>query len=65
MAETLKHTRMVYGIIDLIADLGGIYEIFFLVIAAFVGSVAKHSFILKATKKLYKGRTKDESVFIK
>ena len=59
------HRRRVYSIFDFLGDLGGVIEIILLVFGMFLLPIAKHSFILKATKKLYLARTKEESIFEK
>ena len=59
------HRRRVYSIFDFLGDLGGVIEIILLFFGMFLLPLAKHSFILKATKKLYLARTKEESIFEK
>mmetsp|Transcript_1880 Transcript_1880/g.2596 ORF Transcript_1880/g.2596 Transcript_1880/m.2596 type:complete len:210 (-) Transcript_1880:575-1204(-) len=63
MAEEIKHMRQIYGALDLLGDLGGVYEIITLVLAIQMLPISRHSFVLKATKKMYKGRTKDPGLF--
>ncbi len=55
--------RQIYGALDLLGDLGGVYEIITLVLAIQMLPISRHSFILKATKKHYRGRTKAPALF--
>ena len=50
--------RKIYNFFDLLGDLGGVSEIVFLVFSFFLLPISRHSFIVKATKKLFLARTK-------
>ena len=63
MAEKVKHSRQIYGALDLLGELGGVYEMIILAFSIFLSSVSKHSFVLKAVKKMYLGRTGDQRLF--
>jgi len=65
MAEEIKHQRQIYGALDLLGDLGGVYEIIIIVLSVYLLPISKHSFTLKATKKLFRGRTRDPNLFKK
>ena len=54
---------MIYNYFDLLGDLGGVTEIILLVFGFFLLPISKHSFILKATKKLFLARTKRDDLF--
>jgi hypothetical protein len=43
----------VYGLIDLIGDIGGIIELMALIFGLFIGPFAEHDLYIKATKKFY------------
>ena len=64
-AESQTHERGVYGIIDLLGDLGGQLELFVFVFGVFMFPMSEHSFTLKAAKKLFLARTKDKGMFLK
>jgi len=64
MPEEVKHTRKVYGWIDLLGDLGGVTEVIMIVFGFFLFPISEHSFFLKAIKKLYLVRTEDNSMFL-
>lgn len=61
--ENIKHMRKIYSLIDLLGDLGGITEVVMLGFGFFLYSVSQHSFYLKAAKRLFLARTKNEKVF--
>ena len=48
---------------DLIGEMGGVIEIVVLVFGVVIYPISKQSFVLKATKELFKARTKDETLF--
>ena len=47
------YSYSVYGILDFLSDLGGIIEIIHFLFSFALGSVAKHSFIIKALHQLF------------
>ena len=59
----VKHQRRIYGYLDLLGDLGGVTEVIMIVFGIFLFPISKHSFIIKATKKLFMARTKDVLLF--
>lgn len=59
-----KHERRVYGYFDLLGDLGGVLEMVLVFFGFFINPVAEHSFIFKATNKLYLARTNTPGVFL-
>ena len=65
MADNMMvgNNRAVYNLLDLLSDLGGIDMFLFTFFARFLTPISKHSFNLKAIKKLYMARTKDKDLF--
>lgn len=57
------YERRIYNFFDLLGDLGGVSEIIILVFGIFLLPISRHSFTIKATKKLFLARTKLESLF--
>ena len=60
---TISYERSVYGILDLIGELGGVYELFFISLGWFLNPWSNVTFYLKAVEKLYYVRTKKLSLF--
>lgn len=58
----MLHQRKVYDILDLIGDLGGVFEICFQVLGFFILPISYHSFIIKALKKIFLIKTKDDEL---
>jgi len=65
LSEQIKHTRQIYGWLDLLGDLGGVTEVIMLLFGFFLFPIAEHSFILRAIRKLYLVRTKEGGLFLK
>ena len=63
MNEQVKHTRAVYGLIDLLGDLGGVTEVVMIVFGFFLFPVSEHTFTIEATKKLFFASTSDDNLF--
>ena len=61
----VSHERTVYGILDLLGDLGGVTEVFMIFFSFLLMPISYHSFTMKAMKKLYIARTRDEDLFKK
>jgi hypothetical protein len=59
----VNHDRMIYGLIDLLGDLGGVLEIVLLVTGFFLNNIAEHSFYTNSISKLYMANTKDTKMF--
>lgn len=63
-AEQQSHERSIYGWIDLLGDLGGVTEVIMICFGFFLFPISEHSYILKASKKLFFARTKDSAMFL-
>ena len=48
---------------DLVGDLGGVFEVLTGLLGIFLLPISKHSFVLTASKLLFKARTCDSSIF--
>ena len=48
---------------DLVGDLGGVFEVLTGLLGIFLFPISQHSFILTASKILFKARTCDGSIF--
>ena len=64
-AESIRHIRYIYGLLDILGDLGGVTEVIMLLFGFFLFPISEHSFILQALRRLYKARTKDDTIFRK
>jgi len=58
-----SHVRRVYGIFDLLGDLGGVLELIIVTVGFFVSKLSKFSFTMLAANKLFYGRTLDDQMF--
>ena len=58
-----SYSRRIYGWFDLLGDLGGITEVFILTFTYFFAPISEHKFIVNASKKLFKARTKSNDLF--
>ena len=54
------HYRTVYGVIDLLGDIGGILEIITIFFSIFISSIAEHAFNVKAMKLWYLAKTQKD-----
>lgn len=61
--EVIKHTRSIYGLMDLFGDFGGFMEVLLLVSSLFLAPVSAHGFLVKAIQKLYIVRTRKKNIF--
>jgi hypothetical protein len=61
--EQLIHKRTTYNLLDLMSDLGGVMELFLLIVGYFIAPVSEHSFIMKAIRMVYMAKTKDTKIF--
>jgi hypothetical protein len=61
----VSHERAIYGLLDLLGDLGGVTEVMMIVFSFLLLPISEHSYIVKAMKKLYIARTRDEDLFMK
>jgi hypothetical protein len=50
-------------LLDLLGDLGGVTEVIMIVFGLIIFPVSEHSFIIKAVKKLYMAKTKNDKLF--
>jgi hypothetical protein len=62
-SATQMNTRIIFGWFDLLGKLGGITNVMMLLFGFFLFSLSEHSYILKASKKLFIARTKDKNLF--
>ena len=46
--QIIKHSRSVYGLLDLFGDFGGFMEVLLLAASLFISPIAAHSFLIKA-----------------
>ena len=60
----VAHTRVRYGLFDLLGDLGGVTEVIMLLFGYFLYPISEHSFIIKAANKLFFARTDRDDIFI-
>ena len=49
----IEHEREIYGILNLMGDIGGIHDISIFALSLFLIPLARHSFNLKAISKMY------------
>ena len=61
----MNHERKIYTLIDILGDLGGVVQIIVLFFGVFLNPIAEHSFVMKATKRLFTAKTKDDNLFDK
>ena len=61
--NSIVHERACYSLLDIIDEIGGFTQVIFIVCAFLLSPISKHSFFLKATKKLYKAKTNDNTIF--
>ena len=64
-STSIVQERNIYTLIDLLGDLGGVVQILFLIFNIFLSPISEHSFIMKATKRLFTARTTNEDLFDK
>lgn len=57
--EGVHYSREVFHSLDVFGDIGGIFEITMIIFGFFVFPISEHSFILRAARLMYFGRTKD------
>ena len=63
--EVHKHKRVVFGWMNLLGALGGITNVIMILFNGTIKPINEHSYVLKAAKKLYLARSKDEDLFVK
>ena len=47
------HRRKTYDIMNLVSDIGGVYEFFIMIIGILMFTISEHSFTLATIKKLF------------
>jgi hypothetical protein len=58
------HSRSINSFVNVIGDLGGVFELIKAVFGFFFFPLATHSFILKAIEVLYFSKTSDSDIFV-
>ena len=61
----VAHSRKVYALFDILGDLGGVIEVIMIVFGFIFFPISEHSYIIRASKKLFYARTQDENLFRK
>lgn len=64
-SESLKHTRQIYGLLDIFGDFGGLLDFLSLIIGVIFAPWSEFKFLTKAIEKLYLVRTRSRFVFRK
>jgi hypothetical protein len=62
--QVQQNKRQIFGWFDLLGKLGGITNVMMLLFGFFLFGISEHSFILKASKKLFIARTADKDLFL-
>ena len=63
-ATEIFHTRNIYTFFDLLGDLGGVMDIFFIVFGTMLSPICYYGFIMKALEILYTSKTSNKEVFV-
>ena len=58
-SESIFHVREVFTLFDLVGDLGGVIEVLIITLGILLYPISEHSFLLSASKLLFKARTND------
>ena len=58
------HLRQVYGLLDILGDLGGVLEVIMVVMGALLMPIAEHHFTLQAAKRIFMAKTTDPKLFL-
>tara|TARA_B110000285_G_C15087460_1_gene597030 strand:- start:544 stop:765 length:222 start_codon:yes stop_codon:yes gene_type:complete len=61
--EEIVFKRAIYGYFDLVGDIGGVMEILEVVFGLLLLPISYHSFVIKATSKLFTAKTGDKTLF--
>ena len=61
----LFHERTEYSILDLFGEFGGVMEVFFVIGGILLASYSDYNFNIKALRKLYMVKTRDDNLFVK
>ena len=57
-SQRIEHERLIYGIFDLLGDLGGILEVLTVTITFFLSPFTEHGFFMKAMERLYVAKSR-------
>ena len=57
------HNRAVYGLIDILGDLGGVLEVIMVIMGGLLMPISEHHFTLQAAKRMYMAKTADSKLF--
>ena len=52
-----------YCLIDLLGDLGGVTEVIMLMFGFFLYPISEHSYVMRATSRMFLAKTKDNKLF--
>ena len=61
----IAHGRKKYGLLDLLGDLGGILEVVMLATGFMLFPISEHSFVMKASHRLFYARSDSDKIFKK
>jgi len=62
-SEITINIRIIFGWFDLLGKLGGITNVMMLLFGFVLYSISEHSYVLKASKKLFIARTRNPNMF--
>ena len=57
------HTTNVYDLMDLVGDIGGVFDVFLIVFAIFLVPMSQFGYELKAVKTLFEVKSEDPNLF--
>ena len=60
--EARHHYRRIYSLLELLGDVGGLYEGIMIFLFMLLRPIAHHSFIVQAMSRLYKAKTETEGL---
>ena len=63
-SSRVEHTREAYTILNLVGDLGGVLEVFLVLLGIFIYPMSEFSFYLKAMERLFLAKIKSPDFFI-
>ena len=61
--HSVQYKRVSYNVLDLIGDIGGVFELFVSLCGILFNSIAEHSFVLSAMKKIFLIKTSEPEAF--
>ena len=59
----VEHTREAYNFVDLLGDLGGVFDVIVFIASFFTVAISEQTFILKYLEMMYYAKTKDKTLF--